>query len=51
LIGLNGIVVKSHGNANADGIGYAIDEAIQEVARQVPEKIGHRVEQVLSSRE
>lgn len=51
LIGLNGIVVKSHGNASAEAFSYAIDEAIDEVSRQVPQKIGHRVEGVLSLRQ
>ena len=29
LLGLNGIVVKSHGGANAEGIAYAINTAVQ----------------------
>ena len=51
LIGLNGIVVKSHGNASAEAFSYATDEAIDEVSRQVPQKIGNRVEGVLSLRQ
>ena len=39
LIGLRGIVVKSHGNANSGAFLAAIEEAVKEVERQVPEKI------------
>lgn len=44
LIGLRGIVVKSHGNANASAFLSAIEEAIKEVERQVPEKIKNSFE-------
>ena len=39
LIGLRGIVVKSHGNAGVKAFETAIFEAVKEVERQVPEKI------------
>lgn len=39
LVGLRGIVVKSHGNASAKAFHAAIDEAVKEVERQLPEKI------------
>lgn len=39
LVGLRGIVVKSHGNASASAFSAAIDEAVREVQRQLPEKI------------
>jgi len=48
LIGLRGIVVKSHGNANANAFFSAIIEAVKEVERQVPEKIKSSLEQGLS---
>ncbi|MCW8864479.1 MAG: phosphate acyltransferase PlsX [Colwellia sp.] len=48
LIGLRGIVVKSHGNANANAFFSAIMEAVKEVERQVPEKIKNSLEQGLS---
>ena len=48
LIGLRGIVVKSHGNANSNAFFSAIMEAVKEVERQVPEKIKHSLEQGLS---
>ena len=44
LIGLRGIVVKSHGNANILGFYKAIFEAITEVERQVPMKIKDQLE-------
>jgi len=49
LIGLRGIVVKSHGNANSSAFFSAIMEAVKEVERQVPEKIKNSLEQGLSS--
>ena len=48
LIGLRGIVVKSHGNANTGALFSAIMEAVKEVDRQVPEKIKNSLEQDLS---
>lgn len=51
LIGLRGIVVKSHGNASSDAFLYAIKEAMREVSRQVPEKIKHKIETVLMEQE
>lgn len=50
LIGLRGIVVKSHGNATAEAFLYAIREAVQEVDRQVPTKIKDKIETVLMER-
>ncbi|MEY8214348.1 MAG: phosphate acyltransferase PlsX [Colwellia sp.] len=44
LIGLRGIVVKSHGNANSGAFLAAIEEAVKEVERQVPEKIKSSLE-------
>jgi len=44
LIGLRGIVVKSHGNANSRAFYSAIIEAVKEVERQVPEKINNFLE-------
>lgn len=44
LIGLSGIVVKSHGNANSAAFYTAILEAVKEVERQVPEKIKAKLE-------
>jgi phosphate acyltransferase len=48
LVGLRGIVVKSHGNANSKAFFAAIMEAAKEVERQVPLKIETKLEQGLS---
>jgi glycerol-3-phosphate acyltransferase PlsX len=40
LLGLNGVVVKSHGGANCKGMTRAILEAGREARRQVPVRIG-----------
>ncbi|MFT5162750.1 MAG: glycerol-3-phosphate acyltransferase PlsX, partial [Alteromonadaceae bacterium] len=47
LIGLTGIVVKSHGNASSVAFLNAIKQAIREVERQMPEKIKDKLEGVL----
>lgn len=47
LIGLRGIVVKSHGNATKEAFLSAIRQAVREVERQVPVKIKDRLEHVL----
>jgi glycerol-3-phosphate acyltransferase PlsX len=39
LLGLRGVVVKSHGNANRQAVGHAILEAVTEAERQVPQLI------------
>ncbi|TRX56643.1 phosphate acyltransferase PlsX [Thalassomonas sp. M1454] len=44
LIGLRGIVVKSHGNATSSAFYNAILEAVKEVERQVPDKIKDKLE-------
>jgi glycerol-3-phosphate acyltransferase PlsX len=43
LIGLNGIVIKSHGGADKLAFEYAILEAVAEVRNQVPQRIGHEL--------
>ncbi len=50
LIGLRGIVVKSHGNATKSAFYNAILEAAKEVERQVPEKIKNKLELSLVKR-
>jgi glycerol-3-phosphate acyltransferase PlsX len=50
LIGLRGIVVKSHGNASSEAFLCAIREAIQQVEMQVPDKIKDKIEAVLMER-
>ena len=48
LVGLNGIVVKSHGGANVLAFRYAIEEAIAEVRNNVPHLIREQVAQLLN---
>ncbi|GAA6204390.1 phosphate acyltransferase PlsX [Thalassotalea sp. SU-HH00458] len=43
LIGLRGIVIKSHGNASVLAFESAISEAMKEVERQVPMKIKNKL--------
>jgi len=40
LVGLNGIVIKSHGSADAVAFQHAIDTAIVEIRNQLPQQIG-----------
>ncbi|MBF7072916.1 phosphate acyltransferase PlsX [Glaciecola sp. MH2013] len=47
LIGLRGIVVKSHGNASAEASFYAIKQAYEEAENAVPDKIKTKIESVL----
>ena len=41
LVGLNGIVIKSHGGADSIAFQHAIDTAIVEVRNQLPQQIGN----------
>ncbi len=47
LLGLRGIVIKSHGSANQNAFAVAIEQAVQAVRRQVPTRIASRLEAVL----
>jgi glycerol-3-phosphate acyltransferase PlsX len=51
LIGLRGIVVKSHGGANEVAFSYAIEQAIKEIQWQIPNSISNRLEAVLLERD
>ncbi|WP_434985967.1 phosphate acyltransferase PlsX [Vreelandella zhaodongensis] len=42
LLGLQGIVIKSHGSARADGFYYAIQRALKEVEHNLPARIAAR---------
>ncbi len=48
LLGLNGIVIKSHGSANKKSFLSAIREAINEVEHDVPSKIREGVAELLA---
>lgn len=41
LVGLNGIVVKSHGSADSVAFQHAIDNTIVEIRNQLPQQIGN----------
>lgn len=47
FLGLQGIVIKSHGGAKAKGFETAIEQAISQVKHNVPELIRHEVESLL----
>ncbi len=50
LLGLRGIVIKSHGSADVSAVVNALGEAVHEVKRQVPSRISDRLEAVLLER-
>ncbi len=47
LLGLRGTVIKSHGAANQRAFEVAIEQAVQAVRRQIPERIASRLKSVL----
>jgi phosphate acyltransferase len=49
LVGLRGIVVKSHGSANILAFHHAINEAVLEVKKNIPELIQQKVTVLLKS--
>jgi len=51
LLGLRGIVIKSHGGADSYALANAIHEAVCEVAHRVPERIGEQLQQFLCARQ
>lgn len=51
LIGLRGIVIKSHGSANVLAFKNAINEAILEVEKNIPERIREQVTGLLKESE
>ncbi|MEJ5153912.1 phosphate acyltransferase PlsX [Gluconobacter wancherniae] len=46
FVGLNGIVVKSHGGADGEGFAAAVDVAMDAVSHRLNEKIRARLEQI-----
>jgi glycerol-3-phosphate acyltransferase PlsX len=46
LLGLRGIVIKSHGSADVFAFGQAIERAVDEVRNSVPERIEKRMAQL-----
>lgn len=47
FIGLQGIVIKSHGGAKVHAFAHAIEEAIVQVEKNIPQRISAEVERVL----
>ncbi|WP_423731308.1 phosphate acyltransferase PlsX [Hafnia paralvei] len=47
LVGLRGTVIKSHGAANQKAFAVAIEQAVQAVQRQIPQRIALRLEAIL----
>jgi glycerol-3-phosphate acyltransferase PlsX len=50
LVGLRGIVVKSHGNADRVAFAKAIEMAVLEIENAVPERIGAKVSALIAER-
>lgn len=48
FIGLRGIVIKSHGGAKKEAFAHAIEEAILQVEKNIPQLISKKVEQLLN---
>ncbi len=49
LLGLRGIVIKSHGSADVFAFEQALSRAVDEVRNSVPQRIAHRMEQLKAS--
>jgi glycerol-3-phosphate acyltransferase PlsX len=49
LLGLQGSMVKSHGNATTEGFFYAIQQAVREVEHAVPQLIADRVAAIMAA--
>jgi len=47
FVGLQGVVVKSHGNADISSFSCAIDQAVEEVEHNVPALINSRLDELL----
>lgn len=50
LLGLQGIVIKSHGGASVEAFGNALDVALREIEKDVPRRIDQRLETLLQER-
>jgi len=46
LLGLKGIVIKSHGSADVYAFGQALERAVEEVRNDVPQRIERRMAQM-----
>jgi glycerol-3-phosphate acyltransferase PlsX len=50
LLGLRGVVIKSHGSANAFAFGRALERAVEEVRNDVIQRIARRMAELPASR-
>jgi glycerol-3-phosphate acyltransferase PlsX len=48
LLGLKGIVIKSHGSADKFAFATAIEQALKEIELNIPQRIAERVELIMS---
>jgi glycerol-3-phosphate acyltransferase PlsX len=48
LLGLRGIVVKSHGSADSRSFAHAISVALREIEEAIPERISRQIEDLLA---
>jgi len=46
LVGLKGIVIKSHGSADARAFAHALESAVEEVRHNVPQRIAERMSEI-----
>ncbi len=49
LVGLQGVVIKSHGGANAAAFFHALEKAVIEAEKNVPQKIGDEIVRILKA--
>jgi glycerol-3-phosphate acyltransferase PlsX len=49
LLGLQGSIIKSHGNATIEGFAYAIQQAVREAGNAVPELIREKVAAIIEA--
>jgi phosphate acyltransferase len=49
LLGLRGIVIKSHGSADRYAFGQALTRAVEEVRNEVPQRIAARITQLVAA--
>ena len=50
LVGLQGIVIKSHGGADVMAFEHALEEAVLEITKNVPQRISKQLESLLVER-
>ena len=50
LLGLRGIVIKSHGSADKRAFGHALERALDEVRNEVPQRIAKRMAELAPPR-